>query len=388
LVTRQLPTELERVAESMQQHALDFLLVTSPPNVTYVGGFEAAIPTGFVADITGWLPAVALVAADGAGSLIVNDTEVANAGGSWFTEVRTFEILGHTEPADPERSFTDALAAALSAAGVAGAHAVVGVESTLPRIAGELLADACPDAEMRDAGDALAAARRTKTAREVELLKAAVAVADEGQRRLLELSASGERVDDVGLWADAVRAMERAAGRLLPVSGAVVTGAATADWTTPGPVGREVASGEPVLLDIGPRMGGYWADCANTVIVGAEPTREQQRFLAASREACLAGIELLRPGRRCAEAWQAVRDTLERHGIPMSHYAGHQIGTAVNEPPRLLPYDQTVIEPGMVFAVEAGAYEGPAGTMGARAEKVALVTESGPEILSGFDWCA
>jgi Xaa-Pro aminopeptidase len=72
----------------------------------------------------------------------------------------------------------------------------------------------------------------------------------------------------------------------------------------------------------------------------------------------------------------------------MSHYAGHQIGTAVNEPPRLLPYDQTVIEPGMVFAVEAGAYEGPAGTMGARAEKVALVTESGPEILSGFDWCA
>jgi Xaa-Pro aminopeptidase len=58
----------------------------------------------------------------------------------------------------------------------------------------------------------------------------------------------------------------------------------------------------------------------------------------------------------------------------------------VNEPPRLLPFDETPIEPGMVFAVEAGAYAGPGGAVGARSEKLALVTEAGPELLSGFPW--
>jgi Xaa-Pro aminopeptidase len=40
----------------------------------------------------------------------------------------------------------------------------------------------------------------------------------------------------------------------------------------------------------------------------------------------------------------------------------------------------------MVFAVEPGAYAGPGGSFGARSEKMVLVTESGPEILSQFIW--
>jgi Xaa-Pro aminopeptidase len=70
----------------------------------------------------------------------------------------------------------------------------------------------------------------------------------------------------------------------------------------------------------------------------------------------------------------------------MAHYAGHQIGVTVNEFPRLVPYDHREIEAGMVFSVEPGAYQGPGGTFGARAEKMVLVTESGPEILSTFQW--
>jgi aminopeptidase len=58
----------------------------------------------------------------------------------------------------------------------------------------------------------------------------------------------------------------------------------------------------------------------------------------------------------------------------------------VNELPRLVPYDLTVIEAGMVFSVEPGVYQGPAGDFGARSEKMVLVTASGPEILSQFAW--
>jgi Xaa-Pro aminopeptidase len=40
----------------------------------------------------------------------------------------------------------------------------------------------------------------------------------------------------------------------------------------------------------------------------------------------------------------------------------------------------------MVFSVEPGAYEGPGGTFGARSEKMVVVREDGPEVLSKFEW--
>ena len=94
----------------------------------------------------------------------------------------------------------------------------------------------------------------------------------------------------------------------------------------------------------------------------------------------------LRPGARCSDAAEVVRTTMERHGLPVAHYTGHQIGASVNERPRLVVYDHTVIEAGMVFCVEPGAYSGEGGTAGARAEKTVLVTENGPEIISQFEW--
>lgn len=76
---------------------------------------------------------------------------------------------------------------------------------------------------------------------------------------------------------------------------------------------------------------------------------------------------------------------LVRHGFRSVHYTGHQVGANVNETPRLVPYDNTPIQAGMVFAVEPGAYGEDSGT-GARTEKVVLVTADGPEVLSRFRW--
>lgn len=94
----------------------------------------------------------------------------------------------------------------------------------------------------------------------------------------------------------------------------------------------------------------------------------------------------LQPGARACDATSAADAAFASFNLPMAHYAGHQIGVTVNELPRLVPYDQTVIEPGMVFSVEPGAYEGKDGSIGARSEKMVLVTDSGPEVLSQFAW--
>jgi Xaa-Pro aminopeptidase len=97
-------------------------------------------------------------------------------------------------------------------------------------------------------------------------------------------------------------------------------------------------------------------------------------------------MDALRPGNRASDAWKAAEAAFNSVGLAPAHYAGHQIGVVVNELPRLVAYDHTPIQPGMVFSVEPGVYEGAGGSFGARSEKMVLVTASGPMILSDFAW--
>jgi Xaa-Pro aminopeptidase len=344
------------------------------------------LPGAYETEVTGWLPSLALVNADGSGLLVLPEDELAGARAASWLEPRVFDALRHFAPSRPLETWMAALRAALDAAGLSGSRARVGIEPSLPHVALGVLAHACPDGATEDVSAALARARSIKTPRELERLRAAIRLADLAQRRLVELAPAAPGSSDVELWGELVAAIQSGAGRAVTVTGALVTGSATSALAAGGPVGRRIDRGDPGLLDIGPRLDGYWADCANTVVFGAGPDIVQRRYLSGARLACEAAIDRLRPGLRCAEPALALRSALERVGLSMAHYAGHQVGTGINETPRLLPFAEERIEAGMVFAVEAGAYGGDAAPVGARCEKIALVTESGPELLSGFEW--
>ena len=378
------PEELRRTAESLRQHGLEFAVLVTPPSVTYASGFEAPLLAGYTAELTGWLPSLALVDAAGSGCLVVADTDYAAARmQTWFTEIHRYEALGHFSPSDAQVGFARALGDALRATGLSGSKAPWA--SSLPyRVRRRGLADECPEVRLHDATAAIESARRLRPP-----ASRAVATSSRPRRRgpASPARARGRRRGDdrFGDLGHVVAAVQTLAGRPVPVVGAIVTGTRTAVLTSPGPAGVQVVPGDLVLLDIGPRLGGYWADCCNTLVFGAEPAAAQLRYLRATRERLRGGDRRAAP-RPAVWTANAIASTLERHGLEMAHYGGHQVGAGVNEPPRLLPFDETPIEPGMVFAVEAGAYAGPGGAVGARSEKVALVTEAGPEILCGFPW--
>jgi Xaa-Pro aminopeptidase len=380
--------EVERTREALVSGGIDFALLSSPGNVTYTAGIEAPLALGPIWEIASWLPLVlALVAANGDGLLVAADAYAGLAGPSWLDGVHSYDSLGHFEELDPPASFKRALISALQSAGLDGKRAVLGVEPSLPLLAREAIADAFPDVELRDVSAALEQARRIKTEREIGLLREAALVASAAQTRLRELAASSfSPGSDVDVWVELLRAMDGRALRDLTVTGELVTGLRTALLAPGGPVGREVAVGDAGLLDISPRVDGYWADCTNVVVFGAEPSDDQRRYFNAARDSCEAAMATLRPGATCSDAAEAVRATMEASGFGVAHYTGHQIGVSVNEQPRLVVYDHSVIEPGMVFCVEPGVYAGEGGPAGARAEKTVLVTEEGPEILSQFEW--
>jgi Xaa-Pro aminopeptidase len=299
-----------------------------------------------------------------------------------------FDTFDHFNPTDSRASFLASIRTALQEAELTNQAGILGVElRTLPAVVSRLLATEFPRLKLVDVANALQQARRIKTAREIDLLRRAAHIADIGHNTLAELCQTAGQ-NEFDMWAELTKRMFRAVGHEVPVVGELVTGPRTTVVLYPnGPRDRVTEPGDAALMDISQRIDGYWSDCTNThVIGGVEPMAEQRRYAKASQAACEAAMASLCVGKQASDAWQAADAAFRSFGLESAHYAGHQIGVTVNETPRLVPYDHTPIEVGMVFSVEPGVYQGPNGNFGARSEKMVLVTATGPEILSKFAW--
>ena len=161
------------------------------------------------------------------------------------------------------------------------------------------------------------------------------------------------------------------------------------------PGARALAAGDLVVLDFGGVYDGYCVDLTRTVSLG-EPNADARRVYGAVVEAHAAGVAASRPGVTARDIDRAARGTLERLGLgdAFGHGTGHGLGIEVHEEPwlqRTRPgpagpaapggtSGEVLIESGMVFTIEPGAYL--PGWGGVRLEDDLLVTADGPELLT------
>ncbi|MEO8398081.1 MAG: Xaa-Pro peptidase family protein, partial [Chloroflexota bacterium] len=376
--------ELERARAELKAIGADWALLSSLDNVTYVSHFAVPIDFGATATLT-LVPPLALIGvSDSASNLIVSSGyESAAKGQSALDEVLVYESGFAFYPFSSRDNFLALLHETLSKAGLGSGMAKIAIEErTLPTLVLTLLQSEFPNVELIEAGAALTNARLIKTERELDLLRFAALVNKAGQDELLRQTREAGK-NEFTMWSAVTEAMERRAGETLYVFGELVTGTRTRHVNYPGgPKNNLTSPGDLALMDMSPRVNGYWSDTTNTMVIGGvEPTEKQKRYGVAAREAFHAAAEMLRPGHQSREAFEAAKQTFAKYGLEIGHYAGHQIGTSVNEVPRLLPYDDTPIQVGMVFSIETGAYEGAQGDTGARMEKSVIVHADAPEIL-------
>ena len=380
--------ELARARAALAAAGCDLALLSSVTNVTYVSGFEVPLAVGVSAAVAYAAPFAVIAAKDSTAWLAASVFHTAQAEReSRLDHLLTFAGFDSFQATDARGTYLESVRAALQQAGL-GQTGRLGVEGrALPYGAGALIAQQFPRVQLIEIDDVLESARQIKTAREIERLRRAAQIGDVGQRTLAELAQTAG-CSEFEMYAEVIARMQQAVGHEIPVSGELVTGPRTTTVNYPGgPRDRTTAPGDAALMDISQRVDGYWSDCTNTCVIGGvTPTETQKKYARASQAAFEAAAAKLRPGQRAADVWAAANAAYEKHGLAMPHYIGHQIGATVNELPRLVPYDQTPIQANMVFAVEPGAYQGPGGSFGARSEKMIWVTESGPEILSQFEW--
>ena len=381
--------ELERAQAELKRIGADWALLSSCENVTYVSHFEVPVDFGALAAMT-HSPCLSLFSIDGTASCII----VSSFYGDWaaaqnaLDEVVTYEVFGQWEPLSARDNFLEALRGVLKDLGVGTGKGKLAIEEkTLPAMALRLLQREFPNVEPIEAGDALSAARLVKTEREISLLRFASEVANAGHKELTRQCAEANK-NEHDMWAAVTRSMQMKADTQLYVFGELVTGERCTTVAMPGgPKDVVTKPGDLALMDISPRVDGYWSDLSNTMVIGGvEPTRKQKLYGVAAREAFYAASEMLRPGREAHEAFDAAKAAFAKYGLKIGHYGGHQIGVSVNEIPQLVPYEKTIIQAGMVFSSENGSYEGPGGQVGARMEKSVIVHQSGPEIIPDFEW--
>jgi len=255
------------------------------------------------------------------------------------------------------------------------------------------LQEAFPSSEIICKGDGIAnefiKARAVKTAPEVALLKEGAQVTNTIIKKIKSFIESNRGLREVDLAIFLENEFKKA-GAEGPSFETLVANVDRSGMIHQVPPASDAQLDKPglALTDFGLMWKGYATDV--TVPLLFYPlSDEQQRIIDVNREAYDIAINMLEPGIPAHTVAEAAIGHIKSKGLNMPYGLGHGIGLEVHDPPRLAPkptdpellkfWQETPLEPGMVFTIEPGITSDIGGS---RIENDVLMTASGPQILT------
>ncbi len=130
---------------------------------------------------------------------------------------------------------------------------------------------------------------------------------------------------------------------------------------TPFPEDKNILkSGDLVKLDLGAHSEGYLGDTALTVEI---KTKNNQELIKAAEKALEEAIKLCKPGVKVCEIGEIVNTTISSCGFkPIKNLSGHKVDRYILHSNISIPNfnnnDQTILEEGMIIAIEPFATTG------------------------------
>lgn len=221
--------------------------------------------------------------------------------------------------------------------------------------------------------------RWVKDDSEIELITRAAAITDLAWEKAIGRIKPGVKERELALEFDYQLRLNGAEGNAFPT---IVASGKRAALPHAAPTGKEISSGEFVLIDGGAIYQGYCADMTRTVVLGkADP--EQHRIYELVLKAQLEALNCLRSGLTGREIDSRARNVISQagYGDYFGHGLGHSVGLKIHENPRLSPSESNQIPKRAVITVEPGIYLPQWG--GVRIEDLVVVEENGVRNLTG-----
>jgi Xaa-Pro aminopeptidase len=364
-------SRIEKLGPIKKADRVDAFLITSAPSVKYFSGYYFYFEYG--PSPFHLLPAILMVVPDQDAALVLADNETGQSP-SVAPVIRLIPYESYTfeTPPDPAAACIQKLCEFIDRNGLGSAR--IGIEQrTLPFIVAKYLQERYPSLKWVDVSSEIDQCKLVKDADEIAVIRQASALADTGQQAVSKYARAG--MSELELFSLAHRDMETAIGYRIPLMSDLSSGIGTNSGGGM-PTNKIIASGDLILSDFQPCFQGYWGDSCNTMAVGS-PTAEQKKTFVLVREALEIGIGAIKPGVQAKTVDRLMRDHIGNY----PHHSGHSVGTAYHESPRITPYNNMELEPGMLVALEPAIYREE---YGIRLEHLMLVTAGGCEVLTKF----
>jgi len=196
--------------------------------------------------------------------------------------------------------------------------------------------------------------RAIKEPEEVELITRAVQITDNAFKYIDDIIHTGMTEKEVA-W-EIEKFLRERGSEAMPFDIIVASGPNSA-LPHAKPSTRTIESGEPIIIDIGARCGGYSSDMTRTICLGSGDDTFNKIYdtVLRAQQAALTAIEA---GMTGDQADGLARTVIEQagYGEAFGHALGHGIGLAPHEQPRLGPKSPEQLVDGMVFTIEPGIY--------------------------------
>ena len=351
-------SRIEKLRKSMKEKNVDSVFISSYENRRYYSGFTGS---------NGWLV------------ITGNSLNI-------FTDGRYIEQVKHEAPlytlVVSDQSYQKAMLEAFSS--FASSHPLgkkIGFEMGMMSVSlySELLGRV-NNSEFVAFGEEIRSPRDYKDPVEIEMIRRAVKIAEEGFQAIEAKFISGATEREL---AAELQYRMKLAGADNESFDTIVGSGENGAMPHAKVSDRVLKEGDAIVVDWGAIADGYNSDMTRTLFVG-KPEGKMKEVYEIVLEAQMKVLKNLKPGMKTGEADAIARDHIKAagYGKEFGHGLGHGVGLAVHEMPSLKEGMETVLQPGMVVTVEPGIYL--PGIGGVRIEDLVVITEDGCEVLTSL----
>lgn len=369
-------SRLSRVRDQIHDGEIDALLVTTPENIYYLSGHEAACYYAYQGLI---------VPADGEPAFVIREVDGTNIeAGSWLSRRIEYSDTHGGSTSVETTAGIDATMELIEAMGLDGRRIGFEADSWFLTVAQLAKLERTSDAVFVPTSGLVESERVVKSDAEVDYIREAAEITKAATRTGIEATEAGTTENELAaeVWYELARNGGQHVGGQPLITSGKRTNLIHSPWKK-----RKLQEGDPVYFEIPAAVNRYHACLLRTEFVGVPPPIAQEVFEIFGK-ALDTAIEFIEPGVTAANVNRVCRSVIEEtgYGDLSPHRTGYGLGIAF--PPgwgeghlvSLGPSDETVLEENMVFHVPRVAFLPDIGAIGLSA--TLRVTDGGCESLA------